>query len=196
MGAYDPVRRLVADRLQVWDQLSASYGCPRWRSCQSHARVLHDLEQHGDRGGHVSYCPQVRPHVRQACLRPPLRRRRYGGGRVQRGSRGFGCPREGLRGGRHRDRGMRGRGGRVRRRVLSCSTKPPRMRAAPRLLLGLDLCKIDLLSSRMWCLLRCLYASMSGARFLVTQVFESREAVVLRSAFSDALMIASWLESE
>merc|ERR1711988_970408 len=43
------------------------------------------------------------------------------GGRVLRGSRGSCCPREGLRGGRRRDRRGRGRGGGLRRGVLNPS---------------------------------------------------------------------------
>merc|ERR1711939_1206869 len=60
-----------------------------------------------------------------SCVRPPLRRRRHGGGRVQRGSRGFGCPREGLRGSWYRDCRGRGRGGGIRRRVLRSLPSPP-----------------------------------------------------------------------
>merc|ERR1719348_2034030 len=43
--------------------------------------------------------PQVRFDVRQARLCPLVRRRRHGGGRVLRSSRGHGCLGEGLRGG-------------------------------------------------------------------------------------------------
>ena len=43
-------------------------------------------EQHfGDCGGVGAAGPQVRPHVHQACLRPLVRRRGHGGGRVLRG---------------------------------------------------------------------------------------------------------------
>merc|ERR1719411_1797173 len=60
--------------------------------------------------------PQVRPDVRQTCLRPLVRRGGHGGGRVLRGQGGSRCSGEGLRGGRHRLPG--GRGGRRRRGIL------------------------------------------------------------------------------
>merc|ERR1712226_1106070 len=55
--------------------------------------------------------------VRQEGFRPLVRRRGYGGGRVLRGPRGSGCPREGLR--RGRCRLCRRRGRRGRRGILS-----------------------------------------------------------------------------
>merc|ERR1712159_43463 len=91
-------------------------------------RGLHDLEQHCDRGGDEPHRSQVRPHVRQARLRPLVRRRGHGGGRVQRGPRGPCGAREGLRGGRHRDGRGRGRGGGLWRRVLS-AVAPPEARS-------------------------------------------------------------------
>merc|ERR1712094_124270 len=66
--------------------------------------------------------------VREARLRPLVRRRGYGGGRVQRGPRGPCGAREGLRGGRHRDGRGRGRGGGLWRRVLS-AVAPPEARS-------------------------------------------------------------------
>merc|ERR1712024_379021 len=66
-------------------------------------------------GGLGSTRPQVRPDVRQESLRPLVRGRGYGGGRVLRGARGHGGPGEGLRRGRHGFPGGRGRG---RRGVL------------------------------------------------------------------------------
>merc|ERR1719389_1086713 len=69
---------------------------------------------------------QVRPHVRQARLRPLVRRRGHGGGRVLRGPRGPGGPREGLRGGRRRVGRGRGRGGgRGVLDVLAPAAAPP-----------------------------------------------------------------------
>ncbi|CAE8647831.1 unnamed protein product, partial [Polarella glacialis] len=70
--------------------------------------LLHDQQLHRHRRGLLPLRSQVRPDVQQACLRPSLRGRGYGGGRVLRGPRGSGCAREGLRGSRHRDRRRRG----------------------------------------------------------------------------------------
>merc|ERR1711924_340575 len=95
---------------------------PRRRLGPRHARRLHGRQHDGRRRGALAHRPQVRPHVRQARLRPLVRRRGHGGGRVLRGPRGPRGPREGLRGGRRRDRRGRGRGGGLRRGVLD----PPR----------------------------------------------------------------------
>merc|ERR1712028_241534 len=72
--AHHPVRRLVPHRLQVRYQLPAPYCCPRWRSCPRPARRVHDLQHLCHRRSVLPHRPQVRPHVRQACFRPLVRR--------------------------------------------------------------------------------------------------------------------------
>merc|ERR1711966_459624 len=83
--AHHPVRRLVPHRLQVRHQLPAPHCGAWWRSCQGAARGVHGFQPHLRCRGVLPSRPQVRPHVRQACLRPLVCRRRYGGGRVLRG---------------------------------------------------------------------------------------------------------------
>merc|ERR1719324_2015587 len=48
--------------------------CPGWRSRPCPARRLHGCQHHRHRRGPQPHRPQVRPHVRQACLRPLVRR--------------------------------------------------------------------------------------------------------------------------
>merc|ERR1712159_12487 len=67
--------------------------------------------------------PTVVPGGDHARVRALVRRRGHGGGRVLGGARGPRGAREGLRGGRRRDRRGRGRGGGLRRGVLS--SRPP-----------------------------------------------------------------------
>merc|ERR1719181_464014 len=66
--------------------------------------------------------PTVVPGGDLARVRPLVRRRGHGGGRVLGGARGSRGPREGLRGGRRRVGRGRGRGG--GRGVLECSALP------------------------------------------------------------------------
>merc|ERR1719150_3208470 len=69
--------------------------------------------------------PQVRPDVRQEGLRPLVRRRGHGGGRVLRGQGGPCCPGEGLRGSWDGFNGGRGR--RWERRILNKNFGSPFM---------------------------------------------------------------------
>merc|ERR1712087_391297 len=125
--AHHPVRRLVPHWLQGGHQLPAAHRGARRRPGQGAARRVHAEQHHGHRRGLGTPGPQVRPHVRQACLRALVRGRGHGGGRVLRGPRGSGRPGEGLRRGRRRLRGGRGGG----RGVLSAPCTPPCTSAYP-----------------------------------------------------------------
>jgi len=95
------VRRLVPDRVQGGHQLPAAHRGAGRRSGQGPAGRVHVVQHNGHRRGVGPARSQVRSHVRETGVRPLVRRRGHGGGRVLRGPRGSGGPREGLRGGGH-----------------------------------------------------------------------------------------------
>merc|ERR1712087_814742 len=80
--AHHPVCRLVPHWLQVRHQLPATNSCAGWRPCEGDARRCHDVQHHRHRRALFAHRSQVRPDVRQACFRPLVRRRGYGGRRV------------------------------------------------------------------------------------------------------------------
>lgn len=110
------VRGLVSDRVQGGHQLSAAHRGAGRRPGQGAAGRVHAVQHDGHRRGLGPSRPQVRLDVRETGVRPLVRGRGHGGGRVQRGPRGSGRAREGLRGGSYR---LGGRRRRRRRRILT-----------------------------------------------------------------------------